>query len=46
VKIVIIDNDSEVQGEIDLVGYNLDKSFARASVIGEIVNIVDGREDD
>lgn len=45
-KIIIVNNDSEVQGEIDLTGGNLDKSIAQSFLISEIVEIVDGREDE
>ncbi len=45
-KIIIVNKDGEVQDEIDLTGYDLNKAFDRGSIIGHITETVEGHEDE
>jgi len=40
-KISVITKDSELVGEIDLNEWNLDKSIARATLLAELVELIE-----
>ena len=43
-KLIIVDEDSVVADEIELGGFDLSKSFARAYVMNEIVDTITRHE--